>query len=479
MSASIVPGTPIPEPISTSMVISAPVDDIFAMNTSAGPATEEENVNTSGSITSHVKDTPDCRGCSPLPVTDSLSASCLPPPPVVSAQSDHFSSPPGSSGAKTPDPINDSINSIGHGQPSPLSPAASVSQARAAVPQTAMIIAINPNRVIEVHDELAATKTALGLGLGILGRSQARTRPTPPKPKSILFDARMGIPKTRSRTAPYLPTRICARARERHQISARGGHAAIYEQEVSERLSEGLTDHKFNLHIMDVTRSNEYHYIGLLEPLDELETRFTTDEVLHVSFDPEHGTVQEQLSGQQVYSNRFHVPPWETSTTTISSDMVSISDGFLEYLTHSAYGVGIRTDVDAKPFKRQTYITTKATVLMASALLIHTGSSSAQRSAIDNVENGIVFWSRGLLALEKPKVLEITIPTSATNQLPVLECPPDDNNTADDLTRRVMARTKCSNCDFHSLSERRHVLSKMEIYNLPRGRELHPVICEC
>lgn len=44
--------TPIPEPMSTCMVISAPVDDIFAMNTSAGPATEEENVNTSGSITS-------------------------------------------------------------------------------------------------------------------------------------------------------------------------------------------------------------------------------------------------------------------------------------------------------------------------------------------------------------------------------------------------------------------------------------------
>lgn len=70
---------------------------------------------------------------------------------------------------------------------------------------------------------------------------------------------------------------------------------AIYEQEVSERLKEGFTDHKFNLCIMDVPPSNEYHYIGLLEPLDDLETRFTTDEVLHVSFDPEHGTIQEQL----------------------------------------------------------------------------------------------------------------------------------------------------------------------------------------
>lgn len=82
---------------------------------------------------------------------------------------------------------------------------------------------------------------------------------------------------------------------ERHQRSAKGGHVAIYEQEVSERLKEGFTDHKFNLCIMDVPPSNEYHYIGLLEPLDDLETRFTTDEVLHVSFDPEHGTIQEQL----------------------------------------------------------------------------------------------------------------------------------------------------------------------------------------
>lgn len=46
---------------------------------------------------------------------------------------------------------------------------------------------------------------------------------------------------------------------------------------------------------MDVTPSNEYHYIGFLEPPDELGTRFNTDEVLHVSFDPEHGTIQEQL----------------------------------------------------------------------------------------------------------------------------------------------------------------------------------------
>lgn len=65
------------------------------------------------------------------------------------------------SGARTPDPTDNPLNSVGHGQSSPFHPVTSVSQARAAVPQPAMIIAINPDRVMEVRNELAARETAL------------------------------------------------------------------------------------------------------------------------------------------------------------------------------------------------------------------------------------------------------------------------------------------------------------------------------
>lgn len=65
------------------------------------------------------------------------------------------------------------------------------------------------------------------------------------------------------------------------------GYAAIYEHETVEKMSVDISEAIFNLRVMNISFSHDRHYVGVLEPDDELNARFSPGNRLKMNFDPD------------------------------------------------------------------------------------------------------------------------------------------------------------------------------------------------
>ena len=65
------------------------------------------------------------------------------------------------------------------------------------------------------------------------------------------------------------------------------GYAAIYEHEVAEKMAVNISEAIFRQRVMNVPFSRDRHYIGFLEPEDELDARFNPGDRLKINFDLE------------------------------------------------------------------------------------------------------------------------------------------------------------------------------------------------